>query len=166
MRDLQKYADSCMEKLDSLNIEYADCIQFVVNTRAKNRWGLCKKEESGAYTISINVALLDETNDVVGLEETILHELLHTCYGCMNHGKKWKAYVEKVNRAYGYNISRLSSADEKGVHSREINNIVYRFAIQCEDCGKVYKRSRMSKSVLHPERYRCSICGGRLERIL
>ena len=51
-----------------------------------------------------------------GLKNTIIHELLHTCVGCMNHKAKWKFYADKVNRAYGYDdIKRTSTADEKGV---------------------------------------------------
>ena len=23
------------------------------------------------------------------LQTTLIHELLHTCYGCQNHGKRW-----------------------------------------------------------------------------
>lgn len=137
MRNLNDYAKRCMTELDDIGIEYGNIIEFKVNTRAKKRWGQCKAVPGG-YSINISAILLDERNDEQGLKNTIIHELLHSCKGCMNHGENWKRLATKVNRAYGYNIKRCSSADEKGVQeetrpiktAREIKYIV-----KCNGCG-------------------------------
>lgn len=167
MRNLNLIAKECMEMLDGLGIEYGNIKEFKVNTRAHSRWGQCKRV-IGGYSININVALLDERNDINGLKNTILHELLHSCDGCMNHGEKWKAMARKVNDAYGYNIKRTSSSSEKGV-DKELNKhteIVYRYAVQCKECGHIYKRSKMSNVIKHPDDYRCAHCHGKLKRIM
>ena len=165
MRNLDKYAIECMRELDAIGIEYGNIIEVKTNTRAKKRWGQCKAIPGG-YSINISVILLDERNDEQGLKETIIHELLHSCKGCMNHGKNWKYLAEKVNKAYNYNIKRCSSADDKGVQeeTRPISDNPVNYIIKCNQCGHIYTRIRMSRAVQHPELYRCGRCGGTLSR--
>lgn len=167
MRNLNKVAKECMIELDNIGIRYGKIDRFEVNTRAKSRWGRCKKVNRG-YIIEINVDLLDERNDINGLKNTIIHELLHTCEGCMNHGKEWKRLADKVNRHYGYGVTRCSNADEKGVNYRRESvrraQPDYKYAIRCECCGHIYRRSKLTKTIQHPENYRCK-CGGKLIRV-
>lgn len=163
MRDLNIVAKECMKMLDDIGIKYGHITEFKVNTRAIKRWGQCKRVPGG-YSINISATLLDERNDINGLKNTILHELLHSCEGCMNHGDKWKFVANKVNIAYGYNIKRCSSSDEKGV-DEDMRPVQYKYEVMCEKCGNVYKRSKMSNVVQHPERYRCGCCQGKLKRI-
>ena len=163
MRNLDEYAIQCMEELDAIGIEYGNIIEVKINTRAKKRWGQCRAIPGG-YSINISAILLDERNDEQGLKETIIHELLHSCKGCMNHGENWKRLAAKVNRAYGYNIKRCSSAEDKGVQeeTRPVNMRTVNYIIKCNQCGHTYTRTRMSKIIQHPERYRCGCCGGNL----
>lgn len=167
MRDLMSYAKECMSELDNIGIEYGNIVEFKVNTTAAKRWGQCRAVPGG-YSININIALLDERNDVEGLKNTIIHELLHSCKGGGGHREEWKRLAEKVNRAYGYNIKRCSSADEKGVTeiaipTRKTSSTSY--YIKCDKCGKIYTRTKRTKVVQHPEFYRCGICNGTLSRI-
>lgn len=162
MRDLMIHVLECMEKLDAIGIEYGNIKEVTVNTRAKKRWGQCCTVPGG-FSININVDLLDERNSVEGLENTIIHELLHSCKGCMNHGEKWKSLARKVKSAYGYEIKRCNSSSDKGVeHQREI---AYKYIIQCEKCKKLIKRQRKSMIVEYPSLYRCGTCGGNLHLI-
>lgn len=159
MRSLSNYAKICMEELDSIGIEYGNIVEFIANGRMKRKWGQCKLVPGG-YSIYINASLLDEKNSEEGLKNTIIHEILHTCEGCMNHGQMWKQLAEKVNKAYGYNIKRCSSADEKGVQVETLPKAKY--TVICDCCGHVYIRTRMSKLIAHPERFACGRCGGNL----
>lgn len=119
MRNLNEVAYRCMEKLSAINIPFADSIAFSVNTRAKKRWGQCRRNPNGTYSINININLLKEENDIEGLENTVIHEILHTCPDCMNHGPEWKKWAKKVYDAYGYNIQRCANAYEKGISGAE-----------------------------------------------
>lgn len=119
MRNLNSVAYDCMEKLSAINIPYSHAVAFSVNKRAKKRWGQCRRESNGTYSININVNLLKEENDIEGLENTIIHELLHTCPNCMNHGPEWKKYAKMVYDSYGYNIQRCANAYEKGINGAE-----------------------------------------------
>ena len=163
MRNLTQYANECMKMLDALHIKYAPVKAFCVNTRATGRWGICKKQ-GNAFIIEISSVLLDERNPEQALVETILHELLHTCYGCQNHGARWKSYAAKVNQAYGLNIKGRNSAEEKGiVVETRAKKIAHKF--RCESCGAVVERQRESAFTKNYRAYRCSRCGGKFEKL-
>lgn len=165
MKDLNKLANRCMEELDAIGIQYAKSIRWQVNTRAKKRWGLCERHPNGVYTISISFRLLADDVADDGAINTIIHELLHTVEGCMNHGVNWKREAEKVNRAYGYNIKRCSNADEKGVEPIENTPQVIKHQFKCKDCGKVYNRMKESKFTKNWKNYRCGCCNGEFIKI-
>ena len=131
--------------------------QVEVNTRAQRRLGGCIRKE-GAFTIQVSQRLLDQPEL---LRNTLLHELLHTCYGCQNHGKRWKAYAQKVGQALGVDIRRTALVEESWVPLRREE---VKYLLRCQSCGRVIPRRRRSKAVEHPERYRCA-CGGKLERV-
>lgn len=134
VRDLKKEAEICLKELDKLNIPYGKIEGFTVNTRAKKRWGQCTKTSEGVFTIDISVRLLDENTPLISLKETLYHEILHTCNGCMNHAKQWKSYAKIVNDAYGCNIKRTTSASEM-----QVRDIV--------STGKIYTKKAVNELI-------------------
>lgn len=161
MRDLIDFTIQCMNELDRIGIPYGNVIDVTINTRAKKRWGQCRKVPGG-FTININVVLLDEKNDVDGLRNTIFHELLHTCPDCWNHGTQWKAYAAMIRRELGYNIQRTSSAEEKGVIKEPEIERTPKYQIVCNGCGHIWERYKMSKTIKQISFCRCGSCNGRL----
>ena len=84
------------------------------------RWGRCRYiADEDCYYIEISYRLVDDAASDKALKETILHELCHTVDGCMNHQKKWKETVAKLNERYGYNIKTADTAADKGLESIE-----------------------------------------------
>ena len=163
MRDLEKYALECMEELDRINIKYSPNISFVINTRATSRLGLCQKMGE-SYVIQISSVLLDDrVDEKKGLKTTIMHELLHTCRGCMKHTGKWAELAKKVNEAYGYSIKRAATPSDN-IIPWELQTPP-KYVIKCMGCGEIVLRQKKSPLVEHPERYRCAKCGGKLHRI-
>ncbi len=138
-----------------LSRKICPCVQ--VNTRARRRLG-CSICRDGAYYIEVSASLLDRPEL---LRQTLAHELLHTCPGCRNHGERWKAYAAQVNQALGFSIQRLAPAEgEEG----PLRQDTVKYLLKCQECGKIFPRARMSKTVKQPWRYRCP-CGGKLKRI-
>lgn len=127
-----------------------------VNRRAVTRFGCCVKQGE-RYTIELSERLL--AAEERACLQTLAHEVLHTCYGCRNHGVRWKGYAARMNAAYGYAISRTGTCQELGVP--DVKPV--RYVLVCRQCGQEFRRSRASALIQHPERYRCK-CGGRLER--
>lgn len=149
-----------MERLRGLGIPLGREIdpQVQVNTRAQRRLGCCICRE-GRFTIQVSARLLDQPQQ---LENTLLHELLHTCYGCQNHGKRWKAYAQKAGQALGVSITR--TAPSKGPLP-PLRQEPVKYLLRCQRCGREFPRRRMCKSLRQPQRYRCP-CGGALRRVL
>lgn len=164
MKDLMKLAIECMEELDAIGIEYAVIESWTVNTRAKNRWGQTVRRD-GKYYINISSVLLQDSMSDENAKATIIHELLHTCKGCMNHGEEWKALADLVNDCYScYKIQRCTSAEDKGIIKDET---YYKYAFKCSNCGAITGRDRESKFTKLYSRYGCARCGkyGTWERI-
>lgn len=157
----QKYIDGLM----ALVLAQARAVKIPVsreieprvrlNRRARTRFGCCVRK-NGTYTIELSAQLAEQ-----GTEDAILqvlaHEVLHTCYGCSNHGARWKSYAQRMNAAYGYRIRRTDNYEELGIEDQR----PVRYYVVCARCGRRIPRMKRSPLVDHPERYRCA-CGGAL----
>ncbi len=159
-QELDGLMKSIWDDLQGLGIPVSENIvsNVLVNTRAKRRLG-CSILREGVYTIEVSSRILDRPEL---LRQTLIHELLHTCRGCRDHGTRWKAYAQRVNDAWGLSIERTVKAQEALAPLREEK---VRYILECTVCGAKYPRSRMSKAVKLPQRYQCR-CGGKLQRIL
>ena len=162
MKNLQAIACACMEELDAIGIPYVKPREITVNTRAKSRWGQCRRVSKTEFTINISERILrDEVSDAA-TKNTVIHELLHTVDGCQNHGPKWKSLAAKVNRAYPkYNIQTSTSAQEKGIEP-VIEYVNYKYKVGCETCGTFKLYTRKGKVVSNVAHYQCGRCGGKL----
>ena len=150
MRNLEEYAEFCMEMLDEIGVPYTRPENLTVNTRSQ-RWGQCKRANAtGKFYIDVNITLLDERNGEDGLINTLLHELLHTCPGCMNHGEEWKKWARLVKIKYGYDIKRCSDNEEKEIITGNLNarQKKYRYFIYCKKCGKLVARKQRSCDIV------------------
>ena len=125
-----------------------------LNRRATGRFGRCLRKGE-QFTIELSERFLAAPR--MACLQTLAHEVLHTCRGCANHGKRWKEYAQRMNRAYGYHISRTDTCQALGVP--DISRVNY--VLVCRSCGARIPRARRSKLVQHPEHYRCR-CGGML----
>ena len=164
MKDLMKLANECMDELEAIGIEYGKIVEWKVNTRAKKRWGQCCKS-NGEYKINISIELLKDDVSDKATKDTIMHEIIHTCKGCMNHGKEWKSIASLVNDCYGfYNIKTCTSAEEKGI-SREPRKIEYKYMFVCETCGQEIKRQKESKFTKRYKDYKCGRCHGNFIKV-
>lgn len=130
-----------------------------INKRAKTRFGACRKNivnNQEHFQIEVGSALSICDNNVI--KEVLAHEILHTCYNCQNHGSMWKKYAEQMNKAYGYNISRVKKFNEYNI----ANDTEYKYKIVCKKCGKIIYRQKRTKVINNIKNYRCK-CGGTLE---
>ena len=157
----QKYIDGLM----ALVIAQARTIKIPVsreidphvrlNRRARTRFGCCIRR-NGSYTVELSARLAEQGSEDAILQ-VLVHEVLHTCYGCSNHGVRWKSYAQRMNAAYGYHIRRTDNYEELGIE----DDRPVRYYVTCAKCGRRIPRMKRSPLVDHPERYRCT-CGGAL----
>lgn len=169
MKDLERMFDRAVEIIneciDGVEI-YPVNRPITINTRAKTRWGRCSRNGyTDVCTIEISSRILSDDVPDNATMGTIIHEILHACKGCHGHQGQWKRYANAVNSKYPqFNIQRTSGAETFGL-AKEQDAFRKKYAIRCEGCGNTHYSSKMSKTIQHPERYRCRKCGGSLKRI-
>lgn len=161
MKNLEFLFDVCKKELRALGIKFCENTSIEVNYRAQHRWGLCRKNAPGNYSIQVSYRLINDDVDDKAIKTTILHELLHTIPGGDCHTGEWKRQAARVNRAYGYSISRTTSAAEKGVDELPISRN-YKYKIKCDKCGTTWLRTRATAVTENPANYHCH-CGGALK---
>lgn len=165
MKDLGNFAARAEKVLKECGIPYGRVESVMENDRFRTRWGDCGRiKGSHSFRIRINPVLLRDDVPEKALLETILHEYLHTCPGCQNHGTRWKQYAARINVRYGYQIKRCDSEEDKGIQKGLIKQAKRKYAIKCQHCGMVYRYSRKGKAYMHPEEYHCGRCGGKLTK--
>lgn len=146
MKNLEEYCECCLALLDSLEIPYK-LAQVSYNGRISKKWGYCKKIDNEHFQIAIATCLGEDDTPDKALMSVLLHEYLHTCPGCFNHGKKWKEYAKIVKKAANIKIKTSQSAEKLGIESK--------YYVKCRKCkGKVWYafRPRNQKRV-------CPYCG-------
>lgn len=158
MNDIQQLFREVIEQALELKIPVSDALddEVRINPRPKARYGMCVLK-NGVYTIEISEFLLDAPERLC--RDTLAHEILHTCRGCMNHQKKWKQYANLMNNAYGYDIKTKCPP----IAGTEACRESVKHILKCALCGREYARRRRSKLIKNPEKYRC-VCGGELYR--
>ena len=150
----------CRNILREEGIPASDRItKLTVNYRVRSRFGRCVRTGQ-EYEIELSGRLLEAEDRVI--ETVILHELLHTCPRCLNHGTLWKAYAEKLNRKYGYHIRPTTTYESLGLKDPGSREAV-KYLVVCRNCGARYPRKRRCSLVENVDRYRCGKCGGKLE---
>ncbi|MCQ2491844.1 MAG: SprT-like domain-containing protein [Lachnospiraceae bacterium] len=163
MKNLDLFFRICKKQLDAIKIPYGNIVEVSVNKRFRSTWGRCHRLADGSgFRIEISGRLLENDVPEESLMQTLIHEIIHTCPNCMNHGAMWKYYADKINQAYGYRVKRTNAPEELEVKARDVD---YPYQFQCVRCGQVVKRQKMSKFVKYYKRYRCGKCGGGFKKI-
>ena len=165
MKNVNDLYTVCMEEVKAAGIVPGNIVSVTINTRAKKRWGQCKRLPNGTYTINISNSLMADSVSINAAKNTMAHEILHTVKGCMNHGPEWQSVADKMNQAYPdtYNIKRTTSAEEKGLESiGRVRHEEYKCMLVCQKCGGKHYYKRESKAVRNYQNYHCGGCGGKL----
>ena len=165
MDKLQEAMFKTMDILNELNIEFGPIDEVSINTRAKGRWGQCQYNRiNKSYMININSALLEDGVSQKSLMNTLLHEYLHAHEDRFCHTGEWKRCADLINRKYGYNIKRTTTADELGITNYVKSNFKYRAV--CDTCGTenlFLKKSKVVKILMAQPKdsfCHCTVCGG------
>lgn len=162
MKDFEGLIEICMNEVTSAGIEPGVISLWKINTRAKQRWGMCKKNASdGTFEIQIaSVLLADDRVSEKACKTTIIHEILHTCKDSMKHTGNWKKYAEIMNAKYGYDIKRTTSNDEKGVEDyAPVRRLSYKYGFYCTKCGQQIWKKKVCRFTKYFRNYTCGICG-------
>lgn len=160
-QEIETYMDEVIRQCVALKIPISSHIDpnIIINKRARSRFAACRKKGNSFYTIEVGEALMKA--DEYSVKNILAHELLHTCYGCYNHGKRWKSYADKMNKTYGYRITTTTTYEALGLETPQREKTI-RYIIVCQSCGHQFYRQKKSKLVTETSNYRCK-CGGKLK---
>ena len=139
-------------------------------SKATSWYGQCRQNQvyhGMRYKFQISISEYHLQSSERAIRNTLVHELLHTCPGCLNHGPKWKAYAAQIQHQLGYNIMRTGGDKDKdsameAARREKREGYQTKYLLVCTQCGQEFARFRKSKLVLHPEKYRCK-CGGKIK---
>lgn len=92
----------CISKMNAMKVPISKSITFK-ETTGFSRYGFCKKtlNRDTHYAIAINKWFVEDS----AIQATVMHELLHTVFGCYNHGKKFHLWAEAIYRESGILIT-------------------------------------------------------------
>lgn len=167
MKDLMQLYHECVADAHIVGLDISvNILRVSVNGRLSRALGRCRATRGfcGGYNYEIEVQpnMLADGVDDRATKNTIMHELIHTCPGCMNHGYEFQRRAALVNRKLGYNVhttTEVSSLEAAGV---QLKRKTGHYAIMCKKCGmEVERRERWGKTLEHIEHYRHggSCCG-------
>ena len=176
MRDLNKYVDICKKELDSIGIQYRNPDKWIVSGKLTKSLGYSEIYYDGISNktkgiiskipkIVISKRILNDKYPEKYLKETIIHELIHTCDGCTDHGSGFKRIARIINKELGYNIKRCASPDEAKIYHEMYKPKERKYSIECPKCGSRWNYKIKCNTYKHPERYRCSRCKATLRQI-
>lgn len=127
--------------------------------KSKSYWakiGKNSKKHSG-YFLRIGGLfnlIPDEKIAKIRLQSTIIHELIHTIPGCMNHGEKFHYICNLVNKIYPqYKLQTSTGAEDFGIQLEERKP---KYVVKCNNCGKEYLYFKKPKYDL--TKYSCTSC--------
>ena len=166
---LKRLTAECVADAKANNIKLGN-IRSIVPGALNRTWGECELKPDGKYVIVINNFLLDESNDLKKVKDTVMHELLHTCKDCMCHTGEWKRLANIMN-SKGYNITRTGNVKSVGLSQDQLTDYNFyreektKYKFRCTCCGVIVRKERKSKFTEHPENYRCGRCHGKFEQI-
>ena len=127
-------------------------------------WATVKKLKNSNFSIRVSKMFnsVDEDKFNDRLMSTMIHELIHTIPGCMNHQAPFKKVAAMVNRVYPqYKVQRCARSSEYGV---PVEVKEYKYLVTCHKCGAEWKYKRAPNvwkqiNKKHSS-FTCPYCGG------
>ena len=140
-------------------------IKTIKISHARSFWGQIRSLGGNAFELKVS----DVFNDIPNEENAkrrflgmLVHELLHTVNGCMNHGSRWKSLANKVNALYPkLKVQRCTSMYEYGIKK---DTSKFNYKITCHACSNTFFRQRKSDTtdpVFLNTFCQCGKCGAR-----
>lgn len=165
MENPQDLFMGCISKMKAVHIPVREDRVIKIEYESLDCMGMCECECKGdgyLFSIKIKKELSNESVNIMELKEVIIHELIHTCKGCLSHGKTWRKYAKILNDKYGYSL--LEEKDEDAIFHKELPVI---HKVICPVCGAFYN-CRNKEIWINAENsggFICSFCGADYETV-
>ena len=128
------------------------------STRRVKNFATCTKVGDHQYKIVVNQHYL-ELASADNVHNTLMHEVIHSVPGCMNHKDPWKRVAKKVNATYTFTeIKRLGHDDNywKEYASQHKRKLDYAYVVTCDECGHQWRYKKKCTVVNTAEKGTCT----------
>ena len=100
MNELLKKGEYWLEQMRADKFPIAEKVGVVMDKTQKTCFATCQRiRKDGSFIIHLMPALMEMDEDIV--DNTIVHEIIHTCPGCWNHGSEFHNLGRKATMQYG-----------------------------------------------------------------
>lgn len=126
---------------------------------ATSKWASVRKTYGGfsIYTSTLFEKIQDDSVAEDRLVGTMIHELIHTQDGCMDHKAGFKRLAACVNAKYPkYKIQRCNSVEDVGLSFSEIKAVKY--LAMCTRCNHEWSYQRRPSWWDRIDRVGCPYC--------
>ena len=159
--------EECKEVITDLGFELPKNVTYELSGRLTSNRGNCREHIKGEkYTIKLAKYMIEgaiANGDDYEPMRTILHEMCHALPNGMSHTGNWKIYTDKINKIYGFDITRTSKLPTIYDSIRKnTSSPVIMVDLSCMSGCVVYSKKPTSVYVKNIERYTCGKCGGAL----
>lgn len=164
-KQLYMVLQNAIEIAKECGLKPGEITSVKVNGRLSRALGRCRQSRDyRGFHIEINKKVAEKC-DYRFIMQTMLHEVVHTCDGCWNHGEGFKSAARKIMAKYPeYDIQRTNNpVKENSAGDSYLRS--YKYLVRCSKCGEVVGKDRMCDFVKYPKLYRHIHCGGTFERI-
>lgn len=165
LEDIKSEVQECVMMLQSLGYTMAEKQYEVayLSERTNKCFGRCKSLGNNRYLLSFNRKYLD-VGDPKNIHNTIMHEVIHSVNGCMNHQSLWKVVVARINSAFGYSISRTTN--DVAYAALYIKPKTVNYSVWCDNChtrlARYNRKSSTVTAIMNNERrHYCPLCKSR-----
>lgn len=166
--NINELFEKALEICEAESIPYRKINGISTNNRLTRALGRCITSNHREFKIEVRGKLLDKSlfPEERTVMEVIIHEIIHTCPDCWNHGYQFKIYGKRVEK-YGYIVGN-STTDMKE-HGADV--IAYqescKYLVKCPKCGYTIGKDRMCDLIRYPHLSYHSPCGitARFERV-
>lgn len=102
MHDIKNSVKSLKKMFKAEGLELGKIKKVKTAKLGKDLYGTTKWTAQG-FVITLNTSLTDERNDIHHMEDTLVHEMVHCCRGCFDHGAEFQRVARQLDK-YGYNV--------------------------------------------------------------
>lgn len=126
---------------DELQMPISQNVKWTI-FREWHNYGRCIHYKDDHYVIKINTVYFKKDDERYRkyLLSTIIHELIHSIEGCMNHGENFLKYADIVNQKYGEGFITP-------INSSNILEENAKYIFRCNNCGQIVTYNRMCQDV-------------------
>lgn len=140
-----------MEKDRDFPINSTRICSGVLPLKSVRCLGQCKRNRyESKYQVYLNQELIKlafQPSKLNAIKSVLVHEIIHTFVGCMNHGPNFKHYAMLANSKYdGIDVWTHATKLESEVFDQEIENQV-KYVAKCMCCGATITGFRRTKFV-------------------